>query len=677
MPTIRRPNVPPATIRLTRTRPAGDAAGVAYGTMANPRVTVTGAPAGTAAFVDYRTAAIAPVGTTSGLTYEVPAGSFAVRFVAPGATPRHVAGVMESDAVIARSWASLTPSTAPLRIVNLPNGSQVFVGESTTPLSVAALVGDSRAGVTLTVPAGSQTFRVVARDGSVRTQTVNVPWRWAENLLRILNFLRITPGMTVQEADEKLTFGLTQSWAPHDHEDARFLLAALPSFVISEDASLNLLPPLATLVSAAAETVLDYSAMPVATPATSTGSGTGVESRTRVTGTVSSTTGIGIDGAAPPPRTGTVRTVTGIGGAGVFGGGGSGSGTPAPPSLRIDGRPQYSTLYVDSAANVAGAWTDASQTVWRMPLAAGAHTLRIVPTTGAARTGSVTVPATGEATIAWGSMVEERPAQPDREEPAVTPDEPIVKPEERRDPVAPVDDEADKRAEPVAGVRAPGITILAGSGVEGITATRVGGGAPVELRNLGDGRWGATLPSAGRWNLTASTFEGSRSDPHYGEDTSPEPVEVGADEVLTLTYAQAFHPVSEEPPQDHNTVGGRVIVRTSLPNVAAMLQGGPTVSGDMARAADGTLTASVASGTYQLVAWQEATPMRRTDVRTANVTVRAGEDVAFVYTGAELRPVFMSVEAQLPPAATNPHTALLDAGASQTFVLLHSIGRQR
>ncbi len=349
----------------------------------------------------------------------------------------------------------------------------------------------------------------------------------------------------------------------------------------------------------------------------------------------------------------------------------------APPSLRIDGRPQYSTLYVDSAANVAGAWTDASQTVWRMPLAAGAHTLRIVPTTGAARTGSVTVPATGEATIAWGSMVEERPAQPDREEPAVTPDEPIVKPEERRDPVAPVDDEADKRAEPVAGVRAPGITILAGSGVEGITATRVGGGAPVELRNLGDGRWGATLPSAGRWNLTASTFEGSRSDPHYGEDTSPEPVEVGADEVLTLTYAQAFHPVSEEPPQDHNTVGGRVIVRTSLPNVAAMLQGGPTVSGDMARAADGTLTASVTSGTYQLVAWQEATPMRRTNVRTANVTVRAGEDAAFVYTGAELRPVFMSVEAQLPPAATNPHTALLDAGASQTFVLLHSIGRQR
>ena len=307
-----------------------------------------------------------------------------------------------------------------------------------------------------------------------------------------------------------------------------------------------------------------------------------------------------------------------------------------------------------------------------MPLAAGAHTLRIVPVSGAARTGSVTVPATGEASIAWnGGMREEPATQPAREEPAVTPDEPIVKPEERRDPVALVDDEADKREEPIAGVRAPGITILAGSGVEGITATRVGSGAPVALRNLGDGRWGATLPSAGRWNLTAST--------RGGADTSPEPVEVGASEVLTLTYSQAFHPVSDTPTpmQDHNMIPARVIVRTSLPNVAAMLQGGPTVSGDMARAADGTLTASVTSGTYQLVAWQEATPMRRTNVRTANVTVRAGEDAAFVYTGAELRPVFMSVEAQLPPAATNPHTALLDAGASQTFVLLHSIGRQR
>ena len=330
---------------------------------------------------------------------------------------------------------------------------------------------------------------------------------------------------------------------------------------------------------------------------------------------------------------------------------------------------------MDDAANVAGAWTDASQTVWVMPLAAGAHTLRIVPAPGGgnARTGSVTVPATGEATIAWSAMREEPAPQPAREEPAVTPDEPVVKPEERRDPVATVDDEADKQAqEPVAGVRAPGITITSVAGIQGITATRVGGGAPVALRNLGDGRWGATLPSAGRWNLAASTFSGSRSNPHYGEDTSPEPIEVGASEVLTLTYAQAFHPVSDTPPQDHNTVGGRVIVRTSLPNVAAMLQGGPTVSGDMARAADGTLTASVASGTYQLVAWQEATPMRRTNVRTANVTVTAGNDVAFVYTGAALVPATERAVARVE--GPNPWASLLNAGASRTFVLLASIG---
>lgn len=118
-----------------------------------------------------------------------------------------------------------------------------------------------------------------------------------------------------------------------------------------------------------------------------------------------------------------------------------------------------------------------------------------------------------------------------------------------------------------------------------------------------------------------------------------------------------------------------MIVRTSLPNVAAMLQGGPTVSGDMARAADGTLTASVASGTYQLVVWQESTPMQRTNVRTANVTVRAGEEVAFVYTGAALGAAMVSATSRVE--GQNPWATLIAAGASRSFVLLASFGARQ
>jgi hypothetical protein len=108
----------------------------------------------------------------------------------------------------------------------------------------------------------------------------------------------------------------------------------------------------------------------------------------------------------------------------------------------------------------------------------------------------------------------------------------------------------------------------------------------------------------------------------------------------TVPHGDATPPA---PTQDATT--GSVIVRSTVPNTAAMIQRvtgsqgelGPGIT--MTRSAEGTLAAIAPPGSYQLVVWQEAEfpSIARTNVRTAPVTVTLGGESRYDYTGPSLR----------------------------------------
>ena len=100
---------------------------------------------------------------------------------------------------------------------------------------------------------------------------------------------------------------------------------------------------------------------------------------------------------------------------------------------------------------------------------------------------------------------------------------------------------------------------------------------------------------------------------------------------------------------------GLVVIRSTLPDANAMVQrvDGPAGAADqpMARGSDGTLTAAVAPGTYQVVAWQG--DIARTNQRNTTSVVNLGATASFTYTAAALTRDLADV---VPPTNTGPVT---------------------
>ena len=273
--------------------------------------------------------------------------------------------------------------------------------------------------------------------------------------------------------------------------------------------------------------------------------------------------------------------------------------------------------------------------------------------------------------------------------------------------------------DPVAGradvpmLAAPAVVVTGVMGVQRMNATPASGGDPVPVRDLGDGRWGASLPSAGRWRLSAGTFSGSRSDPHYGEVSGD--VDVSASGVTTVEFGRAFRmsladavvapdtldtrpataPPSPPPPPD--PTAGSVVVRVSRETITRGVGG---VGAFMRRATSAMeppapevqLAARDAqlggveffgafpAGAYVLTVRRQVImvhgqPPPPTDVRTANVTITTGGVARFAYTGDALTNDAPSAP---PGDATDAVSrrasrvqALASAHASADFILLH------
>lgn len=362
--------------------------------------------------------------------------------------------------------------------------------------------------------------------------------------------------------------------------------------------------------------------------------------------------------------------------------------TTQPPRLRITGMPPWGTIYDGTTRldTATGRWTDESQTVFLMPLAAGTHTVRIVPTTGGgnARTATVVVPATGEVPLTFSAMTEERPAAtPEERPPAVTTGTIVYQP-------------ATGAAETTTAV-----------------ALRAGAGQTAQQLAPDGGAYRITGVPAGSYTIEAmvqpSPIVGSPSPTPRESIVLPArqmtaPVTVTAGQTTTITRAQ-LTPTGQtggatpDPTPDATppaSTGGRVVVRTSLPNVAAMVQSLVGTQGELGnarvpvRAADGSLVIDrLLPGRAQLVVWQEAEfpAVGRSNVQQAPVTVIAGADSVYTYTGTALTYVGGGTTGSVNPIGSTPPVlspdaargayaqALFNAGASRTFTFLSLLGR--
>jgi hypothetical protein len=262
-------------------------------------------------------------------------------------------------------------------------------------------------------------------------------------------------------------------------------------------------------------------------------------------------------------------------------------------------------------------------TGWVVPASLGSHTIRVVPPTGAARTATVVIPSTGEASVTFSAMAPEAET-PHETVPAVT----------------------------------TGTVIFTSHAPFSTVTSAVLRSAPavtaIPLSRSGDS-WTASVP-AGRYTLEA-IMQPYRSSPHPASVPEPPAQQYAADVSVvagqTVRVSDAdLHETGQTVPHGDATppaptpdaTTGSVTVRSSVPNTAAMIQRvagsqgelGPGIT--MTRAADGTLAAIAPPGTYQLVAWQEAEfpSIARTNVRTAPVTVTLGGESRYDYTGAAL-----------------------------------------
>ena len=82
------------------------------------------------------------------------------------------------------------------------------------------------------------------------------------------------------------------------------------------------------------------------------------------------------------------------------------SSAASAPTVTIVGMPSGGITYLDGARtrDDLSRWRDASNTAWVVPASAGRHTIRVEPTEGAARTATVTVPATGNVSVNFANM---------------------------------------------------------------------------------------------------------------------------------------------------------------------------------------------------------------------------------------------------------------------------------
>ena len=354
----------------------------------------------------------------------------------------------------------------------------------------------------------------------------------------------------------------------------------------------------------------------------------------------------------------------------------------APPSLRIVGMPPYGSLFVDGAPVTAGSWANpATFDAWIVPLAAGTHALRVVPPTGGgnARTATVVIPATGELALTFGRMNEERPAAtPEERPPAVTTGTIVYQP------------------------AAPGASFETTTSA----AVRAGAGlTAITLAPSGD-NYSATVP-AGTYTLEVIVQPFNGAPVPAGTPQPPArqytiPVTITAGQTATIARSQltgAGTPIvtgtPDPTPVTPRPGTGRVVIRTTLPNVAAMVQSLVGTQGELGpgrtamRAADGSLVIDgLTPGRAQLVVWQEAEfpAVGRANVQQAPVTVIADADSVYAYTGTALTYVGGGATgSSVNPIGSTPQSldaargayaqALFNAGASRSFVFLSLLGR--
>ena len=355
-----------------------------------------------------------------------------------------------------------------------------------------------------------------------------------------------------------------------------------------------------------------------------------------------------------------------------------------PPRLRITGMPPYGSLFVDGAPVTAGSWSNpATFDAWVVPITAGTHTVRIVPPTGGgnARTATVVVPATGEVPLTFSEMTEERPAAtPEERLPAVTTGTIVYQ------PTAP-----DTSFETTTSA-----AVRAGAGLTAIT-----------LAPSGD-NYSATVP-AGTYTLEVIVQPFNGAPVPAGTPQPPArqytlPVTIVAGQTTTIARSQltgAGTPLvgatPDPTPVTPRPGTGRVVIRSTLPNVAAMVQSLTGTQGELGpgrtatRATDGSLVIDgLTPGRAQLVVWQEAEfpAVGRANVQQAPVTVIAGADSVYSYTGTALtyvgggttggsvNPIGSTPPVLSPDAARGAYAqALFNAGASRSFVFLSLLGR--
>lgn len=301
--------------------------------------------------------------------------------------------------------------------------------------------------------------------------------------------------------------------------------------------------------------------------------------------------------------------------------------TPEPdaapaPTLRIIGMPDRGASFIDGVRtdDARSRWDG---TGWVVPASLGSHTIRVVPPTGAARTATVVIPSTGEASVTFSTMTPEAET-PHETVPAVTTGTVIFT------------------------SRAPFSTVTSAvlRSAPAVTA--------IPLSRSGDS-WTASVP-AGRYTLEvivqpyiSSPHPASVPEPPARQSAADVTVVAGqtanvTDADLHATGQTVSHGDASPPPPQSHVVVGTVTVQSSVPNTAAMIQRvagsqgelGPGIA--MTRSAEGTLIANPPLGSYQLVVWQEAEfpSIARTNVRTAPVTVTLGGESRYSYTGTSL-----------------------------------------
>lgn len=369
---------------------------------------------------------------------------------------------------------------------------------------------------------------------------------------------------------------------------------------------------------------------------------------------------------------------------------------PPAPTLRINGMPDGGAVYID------GVRTDDSRSRWSstgggwiVPARAGSHVVRVVTREGVGRTATVSIPPTGEASVAYPAGM--APETPDAPPPPPPPPTILVIAGMPNGGTISVNDRAlDMSTGQWSGNGA--WAIIAPSGQSSVVVTPPPSmNAPARRADVMIAQSSTTtlnFPTMAAVPGTGPAQEPEKRDdatppPHGTEepqkhDETPPPADHSHDEdekrraepEETKRRADADHPT--EHPIDTVTDGtvvstGRVVVRTTLPNVAGMVQrvdGSAVAHGAMDRAADGMLTASVAPGSYQLVVWQgaEFPSLTRSNVRMAGVNVLVGADSVFTYTGAALTP-----EGTMRSTGVGGDrvSALLAAGGSADLVLLH------